>query len=59
MQLVQTPQVFTFGEVTLNEDHKNLGSKESLAVKYKDNICTNLCLKHWFKSDWYVSRKIG
>ena len=31
----------------------NLGLKESVEVKYKDDICTELCLKPWFESDWY------
>ena len=32
---------------------QNLGSKESLGVKFKDGICAKLCLKLWFESDWY------
>ena len=32
---------------------KNLGSKGSVGVKYKDNIYSELCLKLWFESDWY------
>ena len=29
----------------------NLGLKESVEVKYKDDICAELCLKPWFESD--------
>ena len=32
---------------------QNLGSKESLGVKFKDRIYTEFCLKLWFESDWY------
>ena len=32
----------------------NLGLKESVGVKYKDDICAKLCLKLWFESDWYI-----
>ena len=32
---------------------RNLGSKESLVVIFKDGICTKLCVKLWFESDWY------
>ena len=32
---------------------RNLGSKESLGVKFKDDICAELRFKLWFKSDWY------
>ena len=31
----------------------NLGSKESIGVKYKDGTYALLCLKLWFESDWY------
>ena len=31
----------------------NLGSKETVGVKFKESICTELCLKLWFQSDWY------
>ena len=31
----------------------NLGSKESLRVKFKDGIWVELCLKLLFKSNWY------
>ena len=30
----------------------NLGSKGSVGVKYKDDLCTELCLKLWFESYW-------
>ena len=30
---------------------RNLGSKESVGVKYKDGICAELCLKLWFESN--------
>ena len=32
---------------------QNVGSKEGLGGKFKDGICTELCLKLWFVSDWY------
>ena len=32
---------------------RNLGSKESLVVKFKDGIRAEMCLKLWFQSDWY------
>ena len=32
---------------------RNVGSKESLGVKYKDDICAALYLKLWFERDWY------
>ena len=31
----------------------NLGSRESLWVKFKNRICAKLCLELWFKSDWH------
>ena len=31
---------------------RNLASKESLGVKFKDSICTELCLKLRFESGW-------
>ena len=37
--------------VVMNMRH--LGSKESLGVKYKGDICTELCLKLWFESSCY------
>ena len=32
---------------------ENLGSKESVGVKFKDAICAELCLRLWFESDLY------
>ena len=32
---------------------RNLGPKESVGVKLKEGICTALCLKPWFESNWY------
>ena len=32
---------------------QNVGSKESLGVKFKDSIFAELCLKHWFENGWY------
>ena len=29
---------------------RNLGSKESVEVKYEEGICAELCLKLWFES---------
>ena len=34
---------------------KNLASKQSLVVKFKDSTSTELCLKFWFESDLYFS----
>ena len=31
---------------------RNLGSKESVAINYKDGICAKLCVKLWFESRW-------
>ena len=33
---------------------RNLGSKESLGVKFKEGICTELHLKFWFESERFV-----
>ena len=30
-----------------------VGSKESTAVKFKEVVCGELCLKLWFESHWY------
>ena len=47
-------QAFAFCMVTvIDEPWLGLGSKESVGVKYKDGICTGLCLRLWFHSDWY------
>ena len=32
---------------------QNLGSKESVGVNYKDDICAELWLKLWFEGDWH------
>ena len=32
---------------------RNAGSKESVGVESKEEICAKLCLKLWFESDWY------
>ena len=31
---------------------RTLGLKGSVGIKYKDDICTELCLKLWFESDY-------
>ena len=36
---VQGLQAFAFFVVTVNDEHTNLGSKESMAVKFKEGIC--------------------
>ena len=46
-------QAFIFSVVTVNDEHENLDWKESLGVKFKDDICVEVCLKLWFESDWY------
>ena len=35
---------------------RNLGSKESVGVKFKEGIYTELCLKLWFESNWYFCK---
>ena len=32
---------------------RNPGSKENLAVKFKEGICAKFCLKLWFESGWF------
>ena len=32
---------------------RSIGVVGSVGVEYKDEICTELCLKPWFESDWY------
>ena len=32
---------------------RNLGSQESLGVKYIDGMCAKYCWKLWFENDWY------
>ena len=32
---------------------QNLSSKESIGVKFKDDIRAELCLKFWFENNWY------
>ena len=32
---------------------QNLGSQESIGVKYINGICAKFCLKFWFESSWY------
>ena len=36
---VQGLQALAFFVVTVNDEHTNLGSKESIAVKFKEGIC--------------------
>ena len=52
-QGVQELQAFAFCVVTINNNHANLGSRGSIGVKYKDDICGKLSLQLWFESDWY------
>ena len=33
---------------------QNLGSKENVGVKVKEDICADLFLKLWFESDWHI-----
>ena len=33
---------------------QNLGSKENVGVKFKEDICADLFLKLWFESGWYI-----
>ena len=32
---------------------QNLGSKESVGVRFKEGICAELCLKLWSENDWH------
>ena len=34
-------------------NRQNLSSKESVGVKFKENICADFWLKLWSVSDWY------
>ena len=49
-QGVQGLQALAFCVVTVNDGH----TEPSAEVKYKDGICSELCLKLWFDSDWYL-----
>ena len=45
---------FPFCVVTLNDQHTKPRFKNKLVqVKFKECMCTELCLKLWFESDWY------
>ena len=33
-----------------------LSSQESIGVKFKGNIYTELCLNLWFENDWYFCK---
>ena len=46
-------KAFTFCVVTVNQEHTKSSYKRKLMVKFKDSICTKLCLKLWFESEWY------
>ena len=37
---------------------RNIDSKESLGVNFKDGICIKVCLKLWCESDWYYCVKM-
>ena len=47
---VQGLQALAFCVVTVNYELQNLSSKESLGVKFKDGICTELCLNSGLKA---------
>ena len=34
-------------------NRQNLGSKESVGVRFKEGICAELCLKLWSERDWH------
>ena len=34
-------------------NRQNLGSKESVGVRFKEGICAELCLKLWSENDWH------
>ena len=52
-QKTQGLQAFSFCVATGNHEHTKLKLKESLGIKCKDSICVELCLKHWFESNYY------
>ena len=52
-QEVQGPQAFAFSVVTVNYEHTKPRFKRKRRVKFKVGIPAELCLKVWFKSDWY------
>ena len=52
-QEVQGPQAFAFSVVTVNSEHTKPRFKRKRRVKFKVGIPAELCLKVWFKSNWY------
>ena len=53
-QGVQGVQAFTFYIVTVNDEHAKPRFKRKLTeFRFKEGICTELCLKLWFQRDWY------
>ena len=44
---VEGLQALVFSVVTVNDEHTKptVGSKESVVVKFKEGICTELCLR--------------
>ena len=46
-------QAFAHSVVTVNNNRRNLGSQESVGVKFKEGICAEFCLKLWFENDLY------
>ena len=43
-----------FSVVTVNDEHMKSSFKRKRSGHiFKEGICAELCLKHWFESDWY------
>ena len=55
-QGAQGLQVLLFSVVIVDDEHQNLGSKESVGIKFKEGIYTKFCLKLWFDSNWYFCK---
>ena len=57
-QDIQGLQAFFFLSQRLVINIRNVGSKESLGVKFKEGICAKSCVKLWFESNWYFCNSI-
>ena len=53
-QGVQILKAFAFCVVNFNIEHTKPTFKRKLRDKFKDDICTELCLKLWFQGKWYL-----
>ena len=55
-QGAQWLQTFAFCVLTVNDEHTKPRFKRKPWVKYQDGMCAKLCLKLWFKCDWYFCK---